>query len=49
MCMPVKQVPVRKSKNCCYEIPYFVTGEIKLAGSKCTPKDILKDRVIGTW
>lgn len=49
MCIPVTQVVVRKSKNCYYENPYFVTGEIKLEGLECTSKDISKDIVVGMW
>ena len=37
------------SKNPCYETPYSVTGTIKLTGSEQEPKDICKDKIIGTW
>jgi len=32
-----------------YEIPYNVTGVIKLTGSKKRPTGICKDKIIGTW
>jgi hypothetical protein len=37
------------SKNLEHEKPQCVTGAFKLIGSKQTPKDICKDRIIGTW
>jgi hypothetical protein len=37
------------SKNCRYENPYTVTGGIVQAGSEELPKDICKDKIIGTW
>ena len=37
------------SKNTGYEKPYAVTGGIKRTGLKDKPKDICKDRNIGTW
>ncbi len=40
---------VRFSKIGCYEKPYTVKGSIKLTGLKKQPKDICKDRIIGTW
>ncbi|WP_455789107.1 hypothetical protein [Clostridium butyricum] len=39
---------VRFSKISSYEQPYTVTGSIKQTGLEGTPKDICKDRVIGT-
>ena len=36
------------SKNGIYELPYVVTGDVKLTGSKETPKGICTDRIIGT-
>ena len=39
---------VRFSKFSNYEKPYAVTGSIKQTGLEGTPKDICKDRVIGT-
>ena len=39
---------MRKSKNNPYEIPYIVKGNINLTGSQKLPKDICKDRKIGT-
>lgn len=32
-----------------YENPYILTGNIVKAGLKKRPKDICKDREIGTW
>jgi hypothetical protein len=37
-----------KSKNCPYEIPYIVIGDVKFAGPKEAPNDICTDRIIGT-
>lgn len=37
------------SKNWSYESPYSVIGTIKHTGLKKAPKDICKDRNIGTW
>lgn len=37
------------SKNVIYENPYIFTGYIVKAGLKKRPKDICKDRKIGTW
>lgn len=39
----------RFSKIGRYERPYGVTGTIVYAGLKEKPKDICKDRIIGTW
>lgn len=39
---------VRLSKTLVYERPYSVTGTIKQSGLKEAPKDICKDRDIGT-
>jgi len=39
---------MRKSKTIKYEIPYIVKGNINLTGSQKLPKDICKDRKIGT-
>ena len=35
-------------KNCIYEKPYVVTGDVKFTGLKETPKEICTDRIIGT-
>lgn len=40
---------VRSSKNGDYEVPYNVTGIIKLTGLEELPKGICIDRIIGTW
>ena len=40
---------MRISKDILYETPYTVTGSIKHTGPKELPKDICKDKVIGTW
>lgn len=40
---------VRLSKNIYYEKPYIIKGDIKHTGLKELPKDICRDRVIGTW
>ena len=40
---------VRVSKILYYENPYTVIGSIKQTGSQELPKDICKDKTIGTW
>lgn len=40
---------VRISKLSRNENPYNVIGIIKQTGTKELPKDICKDRIIGTW
>lgn len=45
--MPNRQL-VRFSKNVPYEKPFYVKGINKLAGLEQAPKDICKDKTIGT-
>ena len=47
--MAVKMSFQRMSKNPCYESPYIFMGDIVETGLQEKPKDICKDRIIGTW
>lgn len=38
--MPLSGAHMGWSKNCSYETPYIVTGDIKCAGPLLAPKDI---------
>ncbi len=49
MCMAIKMSFQRMSKIPCYESPYTLTGSIVETGLQEKPKDICKDRIIGTW
>ena len=40
---------MRLSKTLRYEKPYNVKGIIKQTGLEELPKDICKDKIIGTW
>ncbi len=37
------------SKNCLYENPYIITGDVVETGLQEKSKGICKDRIIGTW